>query len=222
MHKTIEPAIHYWGTPVVLISSTNQDGSANLAPMSSAWWIGWSCMLGLDASSCTAENLLRQRECVLNLPTPALSEAVDRLALLTGSPEVPRHKQFLGYQHEADKFGAAGLTPQPSDTVAAPRVLECPVQLEAVVEEARPFGKNDPRMPVPTLCFELRIVGVHVEESLLQAPGSHRIDPEAWQPLFMMFRHLFGGLVPLQAGRLATGAEEMYAPWKFKRHAAPA
>jgi flavin reductase (DIM6/NTAB) family NADH-FMN oxidoreductase RutF len=67
MHKTIEPAIHYWGAPVVIISSLNEDGSANLAPMSSAGWLGWSCMLGLDASSQTLHNLRRQRECVLNL-----------------------------------------------------------------------------------------------------------------------------------------------------------
>ena len=37
MHTTIDPAILYFGTPVVLVSSTNDDGSFNLAPMSSAW-----------------------------------------------------------------------------------------------------------------------------------------------------------------------------------------
>jgi flavin reductase (DIM6/NTAB) family NADH-FMN oxidoreductase RutF len=46
--RTIEPAILYFGTPVVLIGSTNEDGSSNLAPMSSAWWVGWRCMLGLQ------------------------------------------------------------------------------------------------------------------------------------------------------------------------------
>jgi flavin reductase (DIM6/NTAB) family NADH-FMN oxidoreductase RutF len=33
----IDPAILYFGTPVVLIGSTNDDRSHNLAPMSSAW-----------------------------------------------------------------------------------------------------------------------------------------------------------------------------------------
>ena len=32
----IEPAILYFGTPVVLIGTCNEDGSYNLAPMSSA------------------------------------------------------------------------------------------------------------------------------------------------------------------------------------------
>lgn len=37
MHVASEPAILYFGTPVVVISSVNEDGSANLAPMSSAF-----------------------------------------------------------------------------------------------------------------------------------------------------------------------------------------
>ncbi|MGI8308307.1 hypothetical protein [Saccharopolyspora hattusasensis] len=34
---TIAPSILYFGTPVVLLSTENSDGTANLAPMSSAW-----------------------------------------------------------------------------------------------------------------------------------------------------------------------------------------
>ncbi len=49
-HVVLEPAILYLGTPVVLISTVNEDDSHNLAPMSSAFWLGWRCMLGLDAS----------------------------------------------------------------------------------------------------------------------------------------------------------------------------
>ncbi len=62
MHKEIEPAVLYLGTPVVLITTQNEDGSANISPMSSAWWLGWSCMLGLDASSKTTMNLVRTGE----------------------------------------------------------------------------------------------------------------------------------------------------------------
>jgi flavin reductase (DIM6/NTAB) family NADH-FMN oxidoreductase RutF len=38
----VEPSILYFGTPVVLISTLNQDRSVNVAPMSSAWWLGWT------------------------------------------------------------------------------------------------------------------------------------------------------------------------------------
>ena len=63
MHTAIEPAILYFGTPVVVIGTHNEDGSANLAPMSSVFWLGWRCMLGLGAASKTAHNLRRTREC---------------------------------------------------------------------------------------------------------------------------------------------------------------
>src|SRR5262245_38067637 len=121
MHTLVEPAILYFGTPVVLVSSENEDGSPNLAPMSSAWWLGWSCMLGFGARSKTPANILRTGECVLNLPSVAEVAAVDRLARTTGSDPVPPHKLAMGYRHERDKFGVAGLTPQASLDVRPPR-----------------------------------------------------------------------------------------------------
>ena len=69
MHITCEPSILYFGTPVVLISSVNENGSYNLAPMSSAFWLGWRSILGLAAVSKTPQNMKRTGECVLNLPS---------------------------------------------------------------------------------------------------------------------------------------------------------
>jgi len=78
MHATIEPGILYFGTPVVLISTLNEDGSPNLAPMSSAFWLGWRCVLGLATGSKTPQNMIRTGECVLNLPSADLVAMVDR------------------------------------------------------------------------------------------------------------------------------------------------
>jgi flavin reductase (DIM6/NTAB) family NADH-FMN oxidoreductase RutF len=61
MHLAIEPSILYFGTPVVLVSTLNEDQTLNIAPMSSAWWLGWNCMLGLGSSSQTARNLIREK-----------------------------------------------------------------------------------------------------------------------------------------------------------------
>jgi flavin reductase (DIM6/NTAB) family NADH-FMN oxidoreductase RutF len=117
MHMNAEPSILYFGTPVVLLSTLNDDGSANIAPMSSVWWLGWNCMLGLGAKGHTAQNLLREKECVLNLPAASLVENVNKLARLTGSNPVPPHKQAMGYRYEKDKFTVAGLSPTSSDLV---------------------------------------------------------------------------------------------------------
>jgi flavin reductase (DIM6/NTAB) family NADH-FMN oxidoreductase RutF len=166
MHINVEPSILYFGTPVVLISTQNLDGSTNVAPMSSAWWLGWNCMLGLGARSHTAQNLLREEECVLNLPSVEMVGAVNRLARLTGSDPVPPHKVAMGYRHERDKLGAAGLSAIPSDLVSAQRVVECPVQLEAVLESTRPFG-NRPDKASTAVAFEVRIVRTHIDERIL-------------------------------------------------------
>jgi hypothetical protein len=84
-HSTISPAIFYWGTPVVLITTENPDSTFNIAPMSSAWWLGNRCMLGLGAISQTTINLLRTKQCVLNLASDNMSDAINALALTTGS-----------------------------------------------------------------------------------------------------------------------------------------
>ncbi|GLV60824.1 flavin reductase [Dictyobacter sp. S3.2.2.5] len=188
MHRVIEPSILYFGTPVVLISTRNVDGSLNLAPMSSAWWLNQSCMLGMSGRSMTVENLLRERQGVLNLPSADLVAAVDRLALTTGRDPVPESKQSIGYRYEADKFGVAGLTPRPADLVNAPLVAECPVQLEALVERAHGFDERNGSIQA----IEMRIVRVHIDERLLIPGTDHYIDPEKWNPLIMSFCEFFG------------------------------
>ena len=202
VHKTIEPTILYFGTPVALISTVNPDGSSNLAPMSSAWWLGWSCMLGLGQMGQTSDNLIRTRECVINLPSEDLVTQVDRLALTTGKNPVPEKKRQWGYRHEPNKFDIAGFRPMKSESVAPPRVLECPVQMEGVVHDFRPFGKN-----VNANMFEIHIVRLHVDEKLLMGGGSRpHIDPLRWRPLIMSFCRFFGLDREIHPSRLAESS----------------
>jgi flavin reductase (DIM6/NTAB) family NADH-FMN oxidoreductase RutF len=211
MHINVEPSILYFGTPVVLISTQNPDGSTNVAPMSSAWWLGWNCMLGLGARSHTAQNLLREEECVLNLPSVEMVGAVNRLARLTGSDPVPPHKVAMGYRHERDKLGAAGLSAIPSDLVSAQRVVECPVQLEAVLESTRPFG-NRPDKASTAVAFEVRIVRTHIDERILMEGFENRIDPDKWRPLIMSFCEFYGLDRKVWRSTLAEIPEAAYRP----------
>ncbi|TDD23405.1 flavin reductase family protein [Nonomuraea diastatica] len=211
-HTLIEPNILYFGTPVVLISSANEDGTPNLAPMSSAFWLGWRAVLGLGARAKTAQNLLRTRECVLNLPSDALAPAVDRLALTTGSDPVPERKHARGYRHVADKFRRAGLTAVPSETVAPPRVGECPVGMEAVVERHHPVGDDG-----GILAFEVRVQRVWVHEGIRMAGTDDRIDPDAWRPLIMSFQKLYGLGPQVHPSTLARIPERLYRSADLER-----
>lgn len=210
MHVTCEPAILYLGTPVVLISTANEDGSPNLAPMSSAFWLGWRCLLGLAAVSKTSINMLRTRECVLNVPSIDAVGAVNRLARTTGSNPVPAGKVRRGYRFERDKFAVAALTPTPAQTVSAPRVLECPVQLEASVEAVHRVAEDDALQRGRIICFEVRIQRVHAKESIPMSGSRECIDPDKWRPLIMSFQEFYGLGPRLHESTLAEIPEAMY------------
>ena len=210
-HIQGEPPILYFGTPVVLISSENEEGSINLAPMSSAFWLGWRCILGLATLSKTTQNPMRSGECVLNLPSVEQASAVDRLALTTGSDPVPDGKKLRGYRHMNQKFALAGLTPVRSKTVTPPRALECPVHLEAMVEHWRDLAENDERVRGRSVIFEVRIQRVHLARSIIKDGSPDRIDPDKWRPLTMSFSKFYG-LAPgqLLASTLAQVPEHLY------------
>ncbi|MEU3554594.1 flavin reductase family protein [Streptomyces fragilis] len=183
-HLEIEPSILYFGTPVVLLSTENQDGSFNLAPVSSAWALGRTVVIGLGREGHTAYNLGSRPDLVINLPSPAQWPAVERLAPLTGRDPVPPSKPE-GCRFEPDKFAAAGLTCEPSHLVRPPRVAGCPIQLEARAERVRPDVSGD------FLIVETVVRKVHADSRIV-VPGTDHIDPAAWSPLIYNFRHYFG------------------------------
>jgi flavin reductase (DIM6/NTAB) family NADH-FMN oxidoreductase RutF len=183
-HLTIEPSILYAGTPVALLSTDNGDGSCNLAPMSSAWALGDVVVLGLGPDGRTGTNLRSRPELVVNYPSPAQWQAVERLAALTGSNPVPEHKRDR-FRHEPRKFEAAGLTAQASELVTPPRVAECPLQFEAVaVRTELDAGGN-------FLVVQAKVLRVHAAAEIV-VPGTSYVDPRAWSPLIYNFRHYFG------------------------------
>ena len=186
--RTIEPKILYFGTPVALISSLNEDGTTNLAPMSSFWALGWTLMLGLLDETKTAENLARHPECVVNLPAPELWKKVEALAPLTGKNPVPEIKAAQ-FRFEADKFAAAGLTPLTSEMVRPARAMECSVHMEARVLRLHQMGGDRLGKLGGGVAAEVEIVRVHAANDLVV--GDNYIDPQKWSPLLYNFRHYF-------------------------------
>jgi flavin reductase (DIM6/NTAB) family NADH-FMN oxidoreductase RutF len=211
--QVIEPAILYFGTPVVLIGSTNEDGSPNLAPMSSAWWVGWRCMLGLARNSKTTENMIRTGECVLNLASADLVDAVNNLARTTGSNPVPPGKIRRGYRHERNKFEISGLTALHGETVAAPRAAECPVQIEAKLAHVHDMAQEDEVWRGNLVAVEVRVTRVHAHPGVLMDGQPNRIDPDKWRPLIMSFQQFYG-LTPTRLRRSELGQipEALYKP----------
>ncbi len=200
-HRRISLPVLYFGTPVVILSTLNEDGTTNLAPMSSAWWLGQDAMIGMSIHSQTSANLLRNGECVMNLASSAQVDHVDRLALTTGRVDVPAYKRAMGYRFVPDKFAAAGLTPAVSEEVGPARVAECPVQLEARLVAHHDFESTDDTL---AHAFQLRVCAAHVDDSLILAGGDNHVDPVDWDPLIMKFTGYFGGGRRLRPSTLAS------------------
>ncbi|NTV09562.1 MAG: flavin reductase family protein [Zoogloea sp.] len=111
--------------PVVLLT-TSDDGKPNVMAMS------WHTMLEFEPPQvgCVVSNrnhsfgiLEKTRECVINIPTVELSEAVVGCGNTSG--------------RDIDKFATFGLTPSPASSVQAPLIDECYANLECKVVDTR-------------------------------------------------------------------------------------
>lgn len=114
---------------IVLVTTLNADGQSNIAPKS---WISMMAFepsllaLGCNLSHWTAQNILRSREFVVNIPGEELAEVV----WSTHTRPHPRPVQSVG------------LTPIPAQKVRPPLVEECKAHLECVLNHHLTFGKE--------------------------------------------------------------------------------
>ncbi|HEX7065191.1 MAG TPA: flavin reductase family protein [Bacillales bacterium] len=183
--REIHPSILYYGTPVVLLNTLNEDESTNITPMSSSWALGNCLVLGLGMNGKAVENLQRHPECVVNIPSPDLWREVEALAPFTGKNPVPEDKIEKGFSYEKDKYGAANFTPILSKSVRPTRIRECPLQIEAEVQHIR-VPEYLPFFAV----VEVQAVHVHAHHNILL--DDRHVDPAKWSPLIYNFRHYFG------------------------------
>lgn len=183
-HLSITPPIHYAGTPVILLGTTNGDGTPNLAPASSFWALGQMLVIGMETLGQTVANVRERPELTVNFPSPDLWRNVEAIANTTGVNPVPAEKS-RDYSYVPDKFAAAQLTPEPSVDITPPRVAECDLQLETRVRRVT-TGVEDFYAMV-----EAEVVQTHAAEHIV-IPGTHHINPHTWRPMIYSYRHYFG------------------------------
>ncbi|QEA27393.1 flavin reductase family protein [Microbacterium sp. PI-1] len=181
----IEPSVFYFGTPVALLTTAKAgDETANITPISSAWALGDTYVLGLSNGGKAMRNLRDNGELVINLPDARLCESVERIADTTGVADVPAPKRDK-YRFEPDKWTLGGFTPRPSGIVGPPRIAECPVQMEARVTNLTPLDEEGDATIV-----HAKVLRTHVHQALA-VPGTSYVDVDAWKPMYYTFRHYF-------------------------------
>lgn len=179
--RPIEPRVQYYGAPALLLSTLNEDGSTNLAPSSSGWWLGQLCMLGLSTRGRTFQNLQREAEIVLNLADIDMAGAVDRLVLRAGFNPVADGSGSPCSGQVSNPFSRAGLTPVQSLLVRPNRVGECRIAIEGRVRALHPIGPSDAHLAAA----EVAVLRTVVDDSVLIGSRHPYIDPGRWAPLLM-------------------------------------
>ena len=128
--------------PVVLISSAHK-GERNIMTL------GWHMMLGFTPAlvGCyiwdqnhSFEMIRRSRQCVINVPTFDLVDAVIGVGNCSGA--------------DTDKFEKFGLTAAPAAKVEAPLIAECYASFECVLADASLINKYS--------LFVFEVVKAHV------------------------------------------------------------
>ena len=185
-HLTIEPKVLYVGTPIALVTTISPDGTVNIGPMSSAWTLGRTVVLGWEATSQTLANLTRERQCVINYPHADQWERVEAIATLTGHNPPSAHKAGQ-FTYTNDKWAPSGLSPQASTVVGPPRIAECAIQCEAEVQAIhQPTGPDGTNFRI----VETYVRAIHADRSILD-PATGHIDTNAWSPCLYVFRDYF-------------------------------
>ncbi|MEB3016957.1 flavin reductase family protein [Capnocytophaga ochracea] len=179
--KSFLPTMFYYGFPVVLLTTTDKDGNADVTPISSTFTLGANAVIALVKLNKAYHNVMEVPEVVFNLPTVAMWEKVEAIAPYTAQNPVPPQKMGK-YTYTDDKFSIGGFTQLPSEKVRPPRIAECPIQAEAKVKNV-----NDRDAYV---LVELEFVQVHAEDHLVME--GNKINPLEWEPLIYNFKHYYG------------------------------
>ncbi|MGC9104394.1 MAG: flavin reductase family protein [Candidatus Methanodesulfokora sp.] len=115
----------------VLITTCDKRGRPNVAAFSFLMPISFDpkyLAFAVAPTRHTFDNLKEVGDFVVNVPTAEMLDKVWICGKLSG--------------RDSDKFRMTGLTPVPSRVVRPPRVEECPVQLECIVEEMKEYGDH--------------------------------------------------------------------------------
>ena len=165
--------------PIAFVSTLDENGIQNLAPYS--FFNAFSSnppiivfssnrRVSDNTTKDTLHNVRVSGECVVNVVPYSI---VRQMSL--ASVEFPS---------SVSEFSKVGLTPEPSDTVSAPRVMESPVNMECKVKEIIPLGEHGGAGHL--IICEVNLMAI--SESVL---NGDRLDPDKLDLMGRMGRNYY-------------------------------
>lgn len=89
-------------------------------------------------------------------------------------------------------------------------MAECPVQMEARVENQHRIAEDDEQQRRRLVIIELRIQRVYLDELIVMEGNSNRVDPNKWRPLIMSFQQFYGLGEQVHVSTLSSIPEDLY------------
>ena len=152
-----KPGNMLYPVPAVMVSCQRQGEKPNIITVA---WAGTVCSdpamvsVSIQKKRYSYGIIRDSGEFVVNLTTKKLAKATDYCGVRSG--------------RDVDKFAETGLTPCPSQAVGCPGIAQSPVNIECRVTEVKNLGSHD--------LFLAQVVGVSVDETLLDASGRLRLS----------------------------------------------
>ena len=162
MKKRLGPSDRLYPMPATLICG----GTMEEADACAVAWMGICATnpprvaIALRESRRTLELIRATGTLTVNTPRADDAAVADFFGIVSG--------------HQRDKFAESGWTLEPSAVVAAPRIAECPYQLECRVEQEIALGSH--------VLLIAEVVESHAEEGVLDATGE-KVDVALLDPL---------------------------------------
>ncbi len=150
-HRLISPRV------TALVTTVDEKGREDVSAFSWIMPVSFDpplIALAIGPNKHSYWNITRINEFVVNIPTEKMLEKV----WIAGSPWDPK----------VSKIEKAKLKTTPSEKVRPPRLTECPISIECIVENAKKAGDH--------VIVTGRVVHVHVKEDLLDERGNPKVD----------------------------------------------
>ena len=152
-----KPGNMLYPLPAVMVSCQREGEKPNIITVA---WAGTICsdpaMLSISVRKerYSYDIIKETGEFVVNLTTKNLCRAADFCGVRSG--------------RDVDKFKEMKLTPQPSEKVKAPGILESPVNIECKVKEVIPLGTHD--------MFMAEIAAVRIDDKYMNETGKFELN----------------------------------------------
>ncbi len=150
-HRLISPR------PTVLVTTVDEKGREDVAAFSWVMPVSFDpplVAIAIGPNKHSYWNITRINEFVVNIPTEKMLEKV----WIAGGPWDPKQS----------KIEKAKLKTKPSELVRPPRLADCPVNIECMVENARKAGDH--------VIVIGKVVKIHVKEDAIDERGNLKVD----------------------------------------------